>query len=352
MQGSISTNKLYITGSETEAHSVSIETITTVLMGIQKTAYLLAAAKHKQPFQKRFTLNRDIKNRYALQCGVPAPGSYLIPIAQLPSNGLFEEDDILADINVLLDAVSTNCRDKLQQLIPDSHFCEKVLRETLRFLPKAGSSWGMRFQHGDCAAVTLDGHAIRSVESWLTRPEEQDAVMTVTGELIRIDFSKNIVTLRYPPNNRELECCYVQDIEDTIIESKRELIQVTGRFTLDEHGHPKSLTDVTRIEPVDLTPLVFDCLELNGRVLRFSSKLIVEPVLDEETSQLLVIEDETLGIHVYAQNREILVDELTAELFFLWDEYALEASDNLTAKAQALKTVLLDKCQVEENTHA
>jgi len=31
MQQSISTNKLYITGSETEAHTVSIETITTVL---------------------------------------------------------------------------------------------------------------------------------------------------------------------------------------------------------------------------------------------------------------------------------------------------------------------------------
>jgi len=353
MQKTISTNTIYITGSETDAHTVSIETITTVLTGIQKTAYLLASAKLKQPFQKRFTLNKDIKKRYALQCGIPTPGSYLIPVAQLSSGSLLEEDDdILADINTLFEAVSTNSKDKLQQLIPDSWFCEKVLREVLRFLPKAGSTWGMRFQHSDLAAVTLDGHAIRSVESWLTLPEEQDAVMTVTGELIRIDFSKNTVTLRYPPNNRELECSYVQDIENTIIESKRELIQVTGRFTLDEYGHPKSLTDVTRIEPVDLSPMVFDYLELNGRVLHFISKLIVEPVLDEETSQLLVIEDESLGVHVYAQNRDLLIDDLTAELFFLWDEYALEDSDNLTAKAQQLKAALLERCQIEEKIHA
>jgi hypothetical protein len=352
MQQSNSTNKLFITGSETEANTVSIETITTVLTGIQKTAYLLASAKLKQPLQKRFSPNKDIKKRYTLQCGVPAPGSYVIPINQQPSSGLLEDDDILADINTLFDAVSTNCRDKLQQLIPDSRFCEKVLRETLRFLPKAGSSWGMRFQHGDLDAVTLDGLAIRSVESWLTRPEEQDAVMTVTGELVRIDFSKNIVTLRYPPNNRELECTYVQDIEDTIIESKRELIQVTGRFTLDEQGHPKSLTDVTRIEPVDLSPMAFDSLALDGRVLRFRSKLIVEPVLDEETSQLLVIEDEALGIHVYAQNREALVGDLTTELFFLWDQYAQEDSENLTAKAQILKGALLEKILIEENTDA
>jgi hypothetical protein len=352
MQRAISTNKLYITGTETDEHTVSIETITTVLVGIQKTAYLLASAKHKQAIQKRFTPNKDIKQRYALQCGVPEQGSYLIPIAQLPSNGLLEEDDILADMNTLFEAVATNSKDKLQGLIPDSRFREKVLREISRFFPKAGSSWGMRFQHGEAAAITLDAHAIRSVESWLTPIEEQDAVMTVTGELIRIDFSKNTVTLRYPPNNRELECSYVQDIEDTIIESKRELIQVTGRFTLDEQGYPKSLTDVTRIEPVDLSPMVFDCLELDGRVLRFSPKLVVEPVLDQETSQLLVIEDDALGIHVYAQNRDVLVADLTAELFFLWDEYALEDSENLTIKAQALKAVLLEKCQLEENTHA
>jgi len=352
MQQFISTNKLYITGSETDAHTVSIETVTTVLTGIQKTAYLLASAQLKQPLQKRFTLNKDIKKRYALQCGVSEQGSYVIPIAQLSSGVLFEDHDILADINALFDAISTNCVDKLQQLIPDSYFCEKVLREVLRFLPKAGSSWGMRFQHGDCAEVTLNSHAVRSVESWLIRPEEQDAVMTVTGELIRIDFSKNSVTLLYPPNKRELECSYIRDYEDAMIENKRELIQVTGRFTLDEHGHPKSLTDVTRIEPIDLSPMEFDYLELNGRVLRFSTKLIVEPFLDEETSQLLVIEDDALGIHVYAQNREILVDELIAELFFLWDEYAQEDSEKLTTKAQLLKDALLEKCNVGERSHA
>ena len=60
----------------------------------------------------------------------------------------------------------------------------------------------------------------------------------------------------------------------------------------------------------------------------------------------------SLRIHVYAQNREILVDDLTAELFFLWDEYVLEDSEKLTAKAQVLKAVLLEKCRVEENIHA
>lgn len=128
MQQFISSNKLYITGSETEEHTVSIETVTTVLTGIQKTAYLLASAQLKQPLQKRFTLNKDIKKRYALQCCVSEQGSYVIPIAQLSSGVLFEDHDILADINALFDAISTNCVDKLQQLIPDSYFCEKVLR--------------------------------------------------------------------------------------------------------------------------------------------------------------------------------------------------------------------------------
>ena len=169
--------------------------------------------------------------------------------------------------------------------------------------------------------------------------------MTVTGELIRIDFDRNLVTLRYPPTSQELECSYVQDIEDTIVESRREWIQVTGRFTLDAEGHPKSLTDVTRIEPVDLSPMCFDAIELAGRCLRFNPPLLLEPGLEEETKQLLIVQDDDLDIHVYAQTREQLADDLAVELFFLWDEYANAAPDSLTEGAQSLRKRLLARCQ-------
>jgi hypothetical protein len=337
--------KLSITGAETENHQVSIETMTLVLTGVQKTVYLLAAAKLKHTLQKRFVPSRDIKNLYTLQCTTPEPGSYVIPLAQFEPSSPLEETPILEDLTKLLDAVTTGLQNDLQSLLPDSRYREKVLRELLRYLPKPGSRWGLSFQQSGQPAINLESKAIRTVESWLVQAEETDTIMTVTGELIRIDFDKNLVTLRYPPTNRELECSYVQDIEDSIIESRRELIQVTGRFTLDTDGHPKSLTDVTRIEPVDLSSFTFESVEQNGRRLNLDPELALEPVLDEESYQLLMVSDESLNIHVYAQTREQLADDLVSELFFLWDEYALEEPDNLTPKALQLRESLLNRCK-------
>ncbi|MGZ8927064.1 MAG: hypothetical protein ACXW03_01260 [Methylobacter sp.] len=352
MPSLLNTFKIKITGSETENRQVSVETMTQVLTGVQKTVYLLGAAKLKLPLQKRFVANRDIKNLYTLQCGIPEPGSYVIPLTQFeqPSSPL-EETSILEDLTQLFTAVGNGFQDKLQSLLPDSRYREKVLRELLRYLPKPGSRWGLSFQPYGRPAINLENKAIRTVESWLIQAEETDAVMTVTGELIRIDFDRNLVTLRYPPTNRELECSYVQDIEDSIIESRRELIQVTGRFTLDTDGHLKSLTDVTRIEPVDLSALMFETVEHNGRRLALSPPLMLEPVLDEESKQLLVISDDSLNIHVYAQTREQLVDDLVSELFFLWDEYAFEEPDNLTPHAWLVRGNLLNRCK-ESSSHA
>ncbi|MGZ8927248.1 MAG: hypothetical protein ACXW03_02195 [Methylobacter sp.] len=343
--------KLSITGAETENHQVSIETMTQVLTGIQKTVYLLASAKLKQPLQKRFVPSREIKSLYTLQCGIPEPGSYVIPLAQLEPPSPFEETPLLEDLTLLLAAVGAGLQDNLYSLLPDSRYRERVLRELLRYLPKPGSRWGLSFQPYGQPAINLENKAIRTVESWLVQAEETDAVMTVTGELIRIDFDRNLVTLRYPPTNRELECSYVQDIEDSIIESRRELIQVTGRFTLDTDSHPKSLTDVTRIEPVDLSVLTFETVEHNGRRLALSPPLVLEPALDEESKQLLVVSDDSLNIHIYAQTREQLADDLVSELFFLWDEYALEEPDNLTPNAWLVRKNLLNRCK-ESSIHA
>ncbi len=346
-----STYQLTITGTETDSHQVSIETMTQVLTGVQKTVYLLGAAKLKLPLQKRFVPNRDIKNLYTLHCGISEPGSYVIPIAQPEQSKLLDETPILEDFTNLLLAVGSGVQENLHNLIPDSRYREKVLRELLRYLPKPGSRWGLSFQHQGQPEIALESKAIRTVESWLVQAEEADAVMTVTGEMIRIDFDKNLVTLRYPPTSRELECTYLQDIEDSIIESRRELIQVTGRFTLDTDGHPKSLTDVTRIEPVDLSSFTFESVEQNGRRLKLDPALMLEPSLDEESAQLLVVSDESLNLNVYAQTREQLADDLVSELFFLWDEYATENPDNLTPKAQRLRESLLSRCK-EDDSHA
>jgi hypothetical protein len=111
------------------------------------------------------------------------------------------------------------------------------------------------------------------------------------------------------------------------------------------------MSEATRIEPLELSPLSFPTLEQAGRCLRFDPPLHLTPYLDEDTQQLLVVSDASLDIHAYAQTREQLTDELAAQVFFLCDEYAQAEPDTLTEGARALRVALLSRCQ-EATSHA
>ena len=98
------------------------------------------------------------------------------------------------------------------------------------------------------------------------------------------------------------------------------------------------------LESIDLSEFTFERITQGQRELVFSPPLTLEPTLDE-SKQIFVITDDSLNINVYAQTREQLAEDLESELFFLWDEYAKEDSENLTPKANKLKQELLHRCK-------
>jgi hypothetical protein len=69
--------------------------------------------------------------------------------------------------------------------------------------------------------------------------------------------------------------------------------------------------------------------------------LTLVPSLNEEATSLLLLSDETLGIDVFAPDRETLVDELAEQLLFQWDAYGLEDPERLTVGARRLRDALL-----------
>ena len=100
-----------------------------------------------------------------------------------------------------------------------------------------------------------------------------------------------------------------------------------------------------QIEPVDLSPMTFDLVEYGGRSLRLNPPLTVVPTLDE-SEQLYVISDDELGLHVFAQTREQLAEELAEQLVFSWDAYATEDPSRLTESAQRLRETLRERLRV------
>jgi hypothetical protein len=64
-------------------------------------------------------------------------------------------------------------------------------------------------------------------------------------------------------------------------------------------------------------------------------------VFQDPESNLYTVKDKELGINVYSERQDNLEAELSEQLVFLWDNYALEEPEKLTKAARKLKTTLL-----------
>jgi len=339
------TAQIHLAGAETADSAVPTSVLIRVLQGLQEAAYVLGAASEGNSVGGRFRPSAELRQRYQLRCGIPVGGSYTLPFsvgghyAQPPLGGL----DMSGQLYMLLDGVSTGSNGTLAELVPDSRMRNLMLRKLETALPRVGERWTLGYSVQGSSEIVLDAHSTRTISRLVQANDGADAVMTVTGELIGIDFSRYQVTLRHPATGRELECIYRQDIEDTLIETRRDYIQVTGLCTVDEEGDPIRLTDVTRIEPVDLSPMTFESVTCNNRTLQLALPLTLVPTLDEDTKQLYVVADAALGLHAYAYTREDLADEVAEQLVYLWQEYGLEDPEALSGEARDLRQALCQR---------
>lgn len=332
---------LAIVGAETKTHTVPVDVLVRTVGSLQQIVYLLAAEEERLPIGERFAMTERFREKYTLRCGVPKESSYSIPLSVglVPSFLAPTVRPLDRTLNLFLLAAQ-GAWEEVGRLVPHPKYLPRVLAELQAMLPRPGDRWGIRLEVGTRRA-DVDAGAYRSIRRYLAPEETQDAVMTVTGDLIRVDFYARRVVVRYRPTGCEIPCQCEPAVLDTILQNWESPVQVTGRYVLDHRGHPIRLSAVTRIEPIDLSPMIFDAIEWGGRRLEFDSPLILDVKMDDESGQLYRLEAKDLGIDVFAQTREQLADELAEQVLFLWDAYAQESPEKLTSAARRLREVLL-----------
>lgn len=344
------TAQIRLMGQEMEFHEVPISILVPTLAGLQQIIYLLATAQEKRTIGQRFRVPQEIQQRYSLRCQIPQTGSYTIPLVLKPlmesQLSMFGDYEIvMGNLYSFFSNLSRNNFDAIQDIFPDSKLRNRALREVRKLLPKAGENWKLGFSRQGCKEHTVSHDTAIHIDRWLTQDTPEDAVMTITGELIRIDFDKHTVVLRYPPTHQEIECIYIEDLEDSLIDNRRQMIQVTGKFTLDSDGHPTKLTDVTNIETVDLSPISIRkvILEAEGKELIFRQTLRLTPYMDEETSQLFIVEDPEIALYAFAYNRDELIYEINEQITMMWEEYVEAEPQDLALDARQLREKLRNK---------
>lgn len=334
--------RIRLTKDEDGIHEVPADVLARTLSGMQQLVYLIAMAQEQRSIGVRFRLSQEIQQRYSLSCRIPQPGSYAQPIAlgsgNLDSSLFTNYSELFDKAESLFISIQTGQLDSLFEVFPDEKVRNRALREVRKLLPKPGEGWKFGFQKSDQSEVLLvSDSAVSFIDRELAQDAPEDTVMTVTGELIRIDFDKRTVVLRYPPTRKEIECVYVDEIEETMIENRRGLIQATGQFTLDDEGNPTKLTDVTQLEPINLSPISLKVVHWNQQEFRFENPLTLTPSLDEESQQLYVVEDPDLTLFAYAQTREQLLNEINEQIAFMWSTYVQASESELASDALKLR---------------
>ena len=335
-------------------HTVPASVLLQSLEWAQRTIYVLALAAEKKPAKQRLKFSQELERNYSLMCSVPVTGSYNLPstIGDATADLYVEADSerVAGMYKQLLSALDTGENGLIRELIPDSVFRKRALEGVRNTVPKVGSGWELGISNGSMKRIRLN-ERFRDVIDEVFKQESvpEEVLQTVTGKLVGIFFDERRLTIQYPNPVRQLECFYELDLEEMLLERRREMIQVTGLVVLDENGIPKKITGVERIEDLDLSPFVVESLSHAGQALKLASPLTLYPSLDDDTQQLLCLEHEKLGIFVYAHTREELLRELQEQLSALWQEYAQASPSTLTRDAQQLRTALLEVLSVAPN---
>lgn len=344
---------LHIHTDDDSQHEIAAELLCQVVENLQRLTYLTAAAKSGKGDRKKIFGTAEFAEEYQLVCALPTAGSYMLPfkIRNAAHPLIDESSSIFAAMMVSFVGISSGdiTQTVLRDLSPENR--ARFASCVSKLSPKSGTAWRVTIDTDKRLAVNgvpevfeFSRNFAERAETVLNAPGEiPEESMSIVGELISVNFESNALVVRNYATHKQIECLYRPEVVDQILRNRSGGVQVTGKFTLDDEGNPKKLTDVTSIVAVDLSRVIVSSFVAGGKSVKCipDRNVSFQPQLDEETRQMFVVERSDLGIEVFASTRDELVNELNEQLAVNWLEYALADDSDLTGTALVVKRNLL-----------
>lgn len=332
--------------STADPHVIPAMNLVQALDGLQRTIHLVAMMRERKEIRRRARITHDIENRFQLHCLAASEGSYYQRtfIAAKDATLLSQEDvhGVMGTTKGLLAAVNTGDVQLFSETVVDSAYRTPILTALEKMFERQGNHYLLTIE--DSHEVTIADS--KAAAEYIPRIKESrlpiNTQMIVTGILTKIDFKEHKLWLFMSETGRTVECIYDEDVEQTLLENARDLIQVIGTIEIDEGGNPKRVTDIQEIHSVNIDDMdIIDILPANlyGVPQGSPMEMKVKVSLSDD-GQSYCAEIPVFGIDLAAHTRIDLIDSLTAEISFLWENIARESDENLAPKAQLLKARL------------
>lgn len=325
--------------------AVPAHVLAETLIAAQRVVHLIAMARSRRPPPRhRLRVPNDLDRAYQIMCATPVPGSYVQPIRiGNPSLDLLtpvEVREVSAQLDKVLDAAVRGDESAVSDVMPDTWYRRAVIEGIAKMAPRP--STGLTLQLTTLASSdSFDlSEARPRLLALLARPASEAVDRALIGILDGIDFGERKLKLVSPTTARTIECFYLEEAEPMLLANPRELIQVVGQVQVNVDGDPLKVVETKAVYAVDLEPLPLQPFMVDGRQIVPKEQRLITPQLDDETQQVFLLIDDTLGIDLAAETREELEEAFALLLPHLWKSYALADDRELAPDAQRLKAHL------------
>lgn len=339
---------LHIRGQDENVHEVSAETFARCATCLQTLVSLVATAQVGEGERRRLLGNTSLVNDCRVVFSVPEAGSVKFPWRVIG-------DTLLAGGVLLLQVFLDISEGKTRGLPIDNLGLPnrlRFVREMAKIAQEQTHGYFVSIDWQDEKDGRIEPHEFcfsqESIEKARqcclgeTEIAEETDTIGVIGELVAVHFRRNEIRVRYPETGTEIKCSCIPEVLDDIQCRRTTLVQVVGKFTMDEEGHPKELTDVSSVEEVDLSDIEIPFVPFEDKQIRRKDgkNIVFHPKLDEETKQVFLVDDEETGVRTHGTSRADLTDAILEDLAGNW-ELAQEPDEALAWGAPALKKKML-----------
>ena len=335
-------------------HEVPAEVLIQTLQGFQRAIWKIAAAGNARVVEQRFRPSDAIKSEFQVRCVATQPSSFALKVivgAIIGAGAPSVEDTpvtpaaALEQYTKFMVGLSTRNDRMMREAVPDGRWRELLVEDALKYLPSSEDDWwvDLSTSAGELPqTVRLDRRVRALAQNILnTGIEETDDEITFIARLDSFDFQRQTVRLYFKPTKKSLSSKYKFDEEDNLLQSRRRLVEVRATCVLDAAGLPIEIVDVRSITAHDLSRLTVATIIYQDREFTVTPPLVLVPTQDEESEgQLLTVIDSEMGIDCCEASRSELEIEVDRTLVYLWDNYASESDENMTADAIRLANAI------------
>lgn len=326
---------LKFSGHAADQHQLDITSVVNTLQGVERSLMILAAVELTEwsgNFSK-FRPSKKVTEAVSLKLSAPEASSFLLSFVLYSdvSESLVEKyartlawvaDESESPPNDISTSVRNFLLEDLQRWLP-----------SIEGLTVEASGKGIKQQ------IRLTHKALDRARNLVTPSDLRD--VSLICEVTRIYLKEGEIRVAHEPSGRSFRIGVSLEVSKNLHFAKGQLVSVSGSFLFKNDRPIAVYGDNYTVEAIDTSPIQVVSIDLpEGKQLTPVKTVTVDVHVDEECAQVLVGRNKDFDLLVMANSRSDLINEIAAELAFLWTAYASSPDEELDEDALKLAEAL------------